>query len=213
MLRDLDIEVLSLQSFPGVPEIEEDGLTFDENALKKAREVSRHTSQTVLADDSGLEVDILGGEPGIHSARYSGPTATDASNNLKLLRNLEGVPKGKRGAAFRCALVLYRPDGRSKSFEGFWRGMTRSFSTRSRASRQRSSLPMSRTASATGEERLPNSGNGSKRIEVRKIRSQEVWRIKKQVMFRELIQTSQLHNFCQWKRGVAQSGSAHALGA
>jgi XTP/dITP diphosphohydrolase len=122
MLRDLDIEVFSLQSFPGVPEIEEDGLTFYENALKKAREVSRHTAETVLADDSGLEVDALGGEPGIHSARYSGPTATDESNNRMLLRNLEGIPKGKRGAAFRCALVLYRPDGWSESFEGSWRG-------------------------------------------------------------------------------------------
>lgn len=122
MLRDLDIEVLSLQSFPGVPEVEEDGLTFYENALKKAIAVSRHTAETVLADDSGLEVDILGGEPGIHSARYSGPTATDESNNRMLLRNLEGIPKGKRGAAFRCALVLHRPDGRSESFEGSWRG-------------------------------------------------------------------------------------------
>jgi len=122
MLRDLDIDVLSLQSFPGVPEVEEDGLTFHENALKKAREVSRHTSETVLADDSGLEVDILGGEPGIHSARYSGPTATDESNNRMLLRNLEGIPREKRGAAFQCTLVLYRPDGRSESFEGYWRG-------------------------------------------------------------------------------------------
>jgi XTP/dITP diphosphohydrolase len=105
MLRDLDIDVLSLQSFSGVPEVEEDGLTFHENALKKAREVSRHTSEVVLADDSGLGVDVLGGEPGIHSARYSGPTATDETNNLKLLRKLEGVPEGKRGA-----------------FEGSWRG-------------------------------------------------------------------------------------------
>jgi XTP/dITP diphosphohydrolase len=122
MLRDLDIEVLSLQSFPDVPDVEEDGLTFHENALKKAREVSRHTSETVLADDSGLEVEFLGGEPGIHSARYSGPTATDETNNQKLLRKLEGVPEGKRGAAFRCVLVLVRPDGRSESFEGSWRG-------------------------------------------------------------------------------------------
>ena len=122
MLRGLDIDVLSLQSFPGVPEVEEDGLTFYENALKKAREVARHTSETVLADDSGLEVDAFGGEPGIHSARYSGPTATDESNNRKLLRNLEGIPKGKRGASFRCVLVLCRPDGRNESFEGSWRG-------------------------------------------------------------------------------------------
>lgn len=122
MLRDLDIEVLSLQSFPDVPEVAEDGLTFYENALKKAREVCRHTSEAVLADDSGLEVDILGGEPGIHSARYSGPKATDESNNRLLLRNLEGIPREKRGGAFQCALVLYRPDGSSEFFEGTWRG-------------------------------------------------------------------------------------------
>ncbi len=122
MLRDLDIEVLSLRSYPDVPEVEEDGLTFYENALKKAREASRHTREAVLADDSGLEVDALGGEPGIHSARYSGPAATDATNNLKLLRMLRDVPREKRGAAFRCVLVLYRPDGQSESFEGAWRG-------------------------------------------------------------------------------------------
>jgi XTP/dITP diphosphohydrolase len=122
MLCDLDVDVLSLQSFPGVLEVEEDGVTFHENALKKAREVSRHTSEVVLADDSGLEVNILGGEPGIHSARYSGPTATDGTNNLKLLRKLEGVPEGQRGAAFRCVLVLFRPDGRSESFDGTWQG-------------------------------------------------------------------------------------------
>ncbi len=122
MLRDLDIEVLSLRSYPDVPEVEEDGLTFFENALKKASEVSRHTREAVLADDSGLEVDALGGEPGIHSARYSGPAATDATNNQKLLRMLRDVPREKRGAAFRCVLVLYRPDGQSESFEGAWRG-------------------------------------------------------------------------------------------
>ncbi len=122
MLRDLDIEVLSLQSFPDVSEVEEDGLTFHENALKKAREVSLQTRETVLADDSGLEVDVLGKEPGIHSARYSGTQATDETNNRKLLRNLKEVPKEKREAAFRCVLVLYRPDGQSESFEGAWRG-------------------------------------------------------------------------------------------
>jgi XTP/dITP diphosphohydrolase len=122
MLRDLDIEVLSLQSFPNVPEVEENGKTFFENALKKAREASLHTREVVLADDSGLEVDALGGEPGIHSARYSGPAATDVTNNRKLLGEMEEVPEGKRGAAFRCVLVLYRPEGQSESFEGTWRG-------------------------------------------------------------------------------------------
>ena len=122
MLRGLDVEVLSLQAFPGVPEVEEDGITFYENALKKARGVSRYTSEAVLADDSGLEVDFLNGEPGIHSARYSGPEATDESNNRKLLGKLQGVPREKRGARFRCILVLYSPDGKSESFEGAWRG-------------------------------------------------------------------------------------------
>jgi XTP/dITP diphosphohydrolase len=122
MLQGLPVEVLSLRDFPGVPEVEEDGMTFLENALKKAREVSRHISQTVLADDSGLEVDILGGQPGIHSARYAGPEATDGANNAKLLKTLAGVPKEKRGAAFRCVLVLYGPGRKNESFEGQWRG-------------------------------------------------------------------------------------------
>ena len=122
MLRDLPVEVLSLRDFPDAPEVEEDGATFRENALKKADAVSRHTGETVLADDSGLEVDVLGGEPGIHSARYSGPAATDESNNLKLLSDLRDVPKEKRGACFRCVLVLCRPDGHGEFFEGTWRG-------------------------------------------------------------------------------------------
>nr|HPG71308.1 XTP/dITP diphosphatase [Syntrophales bacterium] len=122
MLRDLPVEVLSLRDIPGVPEVEEDGETFRENALKKAGEVARHTSEAVLADDSGLEVDALGGEPGIHSARYSGEAASDESNNRKLLFDLRNVPQGKRGAAFRCVLALSDPDGRSEVFEGTWRG-------------------------------------------------------------------------------------------
>lgn len=122
MLQDLPVEVLSLRDFPGVPEVEEDGGTFRDNALKKAREVSRHIAETVLADDSGLEVDALGGLPGIHSARYAGAGANDAANNAKLLKALEEVPREKRGAVFRCVLVLYSPDGRSEVFEGSWRG-------------------------------------------------------------------------------------------
>lgn len=122
MLRDLPVEVLSLRDFPDAPEVEEDGATFRENALKKAGVISRHTGQNVLADDSGLEVDALGGEPGIHSARYSGPAATDESNNLKLLSNLRDVPEEKRGARFRCVLALCRPDGHGELFEGTWRG-------------------------------------------------------------------------------------------
>jgi len=122
MLQDLPVEVLSLRDFTGVPEVVEDGGTFRDNALKKAREVSRHISETVLADDSGLEADALGGQPGVHSARYAGPDADDKANNAKLLKALEGVPMEKRGAVFRCVLVLCSPDGRSEHFEGSWRG-------------------------------------------------------------------------------------------
>ena len=122
MLRGCDAEVLSLNDFPKVPEIEEDGRTFFDNALKKARVVSEITGMPALADDSGLEVDALNGEPGIYSSRYSGPGATDESNNRKLLENLSGLPPEQRGARFRCVLVFYRPDGTFDSFEGFWRG-------------------------------------------------------------------------------------------
>jgi XTP/dITP diphosphohydrolase len=107
-----------LVDYPDVPEIVEDGETFFENALKKARAVSEHTGQVVIADDSGLEVDFLGGRPGVHSSRYSGPDATDENNNEKLLRELAGVPEEKRGAAFKCVLVLYKPEGSFESFEG-----------------------------------------------------------------------------------------------
>ncbi|MFB3924947.1 MAG: XTP/dITP diphosphatase [Syntrophales bacterium] len=122
LLQDIDIEVLSLNDYPEFPEIVEDGRTFLENALKKARTVSEMTNEIALADDSGLEVDFLGGRPGVHSARYSGDRATDESNIRKLLEEMKGVPLEKRGAAFRCSLVLYRKDGIFRSFEGTLRG-------------------------------------------------------------------------------------------
>lgn len=105
-----------------MPEIIEDGLSFFENALKKAKQVSELTGEIVLADDSGLEVDCLGGEPGIYSARYAGEGATDEENNRKLLAKLEEVPLDKRAAAFRCVLVLYHPDSHFEHFEGLWQG-------------------------------------------------------------------------------------------
>jgi len=111
-----------LNDYPDVPEVVEDGSTFLENALKKARMVSEHTGEWVIADDSGLEVDYLNGRPGVHSSRYSGPDATDDENNRKLLEALKTVPPEKRGAAFRCVLVLYKPDGTYRSFDGELRG-------------------------------------------------------------------------------------------
>ncbi len=122
MLRDCDVEILSLEDFPDIPDIEEDGKSFFENALIKARTVSRITGETVLADDSGLEVDALGSAPGIYSSRYAGPDATDEKNIRKLLAELQEVGAENRAAAFRCVIVLFRPDGTFETFEGCWPG-------------------------------------------------------------------------------------------
>jgi len=97
LLEGMDIELLSLYDFPDAPEIEEDGASFFENSLKKARAISEYSGMTVIADDSGLEVDSLGGAPGIHSARYSGVGATDEKNISKLLTEMQSVPDGNRG--------------------------------------------------------------------------------------------------------------------
>lgn len=115
------IEILDLDNFPSVPEIEEDGKTFVENALKKARTVYEFTGLCSIADDSGIEVDFLNGEPGIYSARYAGENATDEENNRKLLKLLEGVPIEKRTATFRCALA-YVDGNIEKVFEGATKG-------------------------------------------------------------------------------------------
>jgi len=123
MLAGLPLEILSLQDFPEAPDIEEDGESFFANALKKAQTVAAYTGLPVLADDSGLEVDALGGAPGIHSARYAGVGASDGDNNEKLLEDLKDVPAERRGAAFRCVLVLYRPEGSCEEFTGRWPGV------------------------------------------------------------------------------------------
>jgi XTP/dITP diphosphohydrolase len=122
MLADLGISLFSLNDYPAIPGIVEDGKSFLENALKKGRTVAEVTGEVVLADDSGLEVDALGGAPGIYSARYAGNDADDLQNNRKLLHDLKGVPTANRGAAFRCVLVLYPPNGRYEFFEGRWEG-------------------------------------------------------------------------------------------
>ncbi len=106
LLADLGIDVLTLDAFPQVGEILEDGETLEENALKKAREVHRLTRMPSLADDTGLEVFYLHGGPGVYSARYAGPNATYADNCRKLLAELRGVPPRRRGAQFRCVLAL-----------------------------------------------------------------------------------------------------------
>jgi XTP/dITP diphosphohydrolase len=112
----------SIDEFPSVPKIEEDGRTFLANATKKAIVTARHTGCLALADDSGLEVDVLDGAPGIHSARYAGPCGHDFANNAKLLRVLHGRRPEERGAQFRCVLVLADAHRRLASTDGVFRG-------------------------------------------------------------------------------------------
>jgi XTP/dITP diphosphohydrolase len=121
-LKDLDLGILTLNDFPDVPDIEEDGKTFTENAFKKARFYSKYFGKLTLADDSGLEVDILNGMPGIYSARYAGKGATHRENNQKLLREMEGIPISERGARFRCVIAIVSQDGREAISDGFCKG-------------------------------------------------------------------------------------------
>lgn len=104
-------------------EIEENGQTFEENALIKARAVCSATGQAAIADDSGLAVDALGGAPGIYSARYAGENATDPERIAKLLEELKDVPAEKRGAAFVSVIAYVTPQGEEQTFRGECRGV------------------------------------------------------------------------------------------
>ncbi len=116
------VRIRPAASFPGCPEPEETGRTFEENALIKARAVARYTGMTALADDSGLEVDALDGAPGVRSARYAGPAATDRDNLLRLLDALDGISEADRTARFRCVMAIAAPDGRTWTEEGTCEG-------------------------------------------------------------------------------------------
>lgn len=107
LLVPLGIEVILQREFD-VPDVEETGLTFVENALIKARNACEHTGLPAIADDSGIEVDALNGAPGIYSARFAGPTANDSDNNRKLLESLAGLPEAQRTARYHCVMVLLR---------------------------------------------------------------------------------------------------------
>ena len=115
-----DMEVLGLDAFPEIGDIEETGTTFEENSLLKARTICELTGLPALADDSGICVDALGGAPGLYSARYSGNG--DAANNQKLLGELKDVPDEKRTAYFICVAAFVRPDGFEKVEEGRFYG-------------------------------------------------------------------------------------------
>jgi XTP/dITP diphosphohydrolase len=122
LLEDLQIEVVP-QSVFGVSEAIEDGSTFAENSLIKARHASEATGLAAIADDSGLAVDVLGGRPGVYSARYAGPGATDDQNIDKLLAELVNIPADARTAAFHCVATFVSPDGTPPlQAEGIWRG-------------------------------------------------------------------------------------------
>jgi XTP/dITP diphosphohydrolase len=108
-LANLPLRITSLKNFTNPPEVVENGRTFEENALKKARTLAEYSGLLTLADDSGLEVDALGGEPGIYSARYAGVEGDDERNNQKLLGELTGVGEEQRTARFVCALALCAP--------------------------------------------------------------------------------------------------------
>ena len=112
------IEIDTLASYPGIPEIIEDGNTFSENATKKAITVAKLTGQIAVADDSGLEVDSLNGAPGVYSARFAGEGATDTDNITKLMGLLKGTPPEKRGARFVCVIAIATPAGDVSLAEG-----------------------------------------------------------------------------------------------
>lgn len=123
ILKPMGFEVLSENDLEKpLPEVEETGTTYEENALLKAHSGLKETGRITVADDSGLSVDILDGAPGLYSARYSGSGATYASNNEKLLAALKGVPRDKRTAVFVSAIACVFPDGREFTVRGECRG-------------------------------------------------------------------------------------------
>lgn len=118
ILGSLPVEILSMKEAGIQAEIEEDGKSFEENALIKARAVCRLAGEMVLADDSGLEIDYLNGEPGIYSARYMGEDTSYRIKNQNLMDRLSGVPDEKRTARFVCAIAAAFPDGREYVVRG-----------------------------------------------------------------------------------------------
>ena len=120
-LGDFPVEIKNLDDFGPIPPVEENGTTFDENAFKKASFTAKILGLPALADDSGLEVEALGDAPGVHSARYAGPSATDAENNARLLREMEG--KTNRAAAFVCVISIAVPSGVAITYEARCEGL------------------------------------------------------------------------------------------
>jgi len=122
IVGELPISILTIDNFPGCPEVEEEGATFQENAIKKAAAVAAYTGKPSLADDSGLEVYALNNAPGILSSRYSGEGANDGKNIEKLLHEMRPLSDEERKARFVCCLALVYPDGKIEIFTGHVEG-------------------------------------------------------------------------------------------
>lgn len=120
LLKDFDLEVRGLDDFGPIPEVVEDGKSFEENALKKARFTAKALGLPALSDDSGLVVKSLGGAPGVYSARYAGQSGDDEANNKKLLRAMEGI--SDRQAEFVCVIAIAVPRGPALIYEGRCQG-------------------------------------------------------------------------------------------
>jgi XTP/dITP diphosphohydrolase len=121
LLKNFPVELKNLDDFGSIPPVEEDGTTFDENAYKKAAFTAKVLGLPALADDSGLEVDALGGLPGVHSARYAGPNASDTDNSAKLSSEMKG--KTNRAATFVCVISIAVPAGMALTYEGRCEGL------------------------------------------------------------------------------------------
>ena len=122
IMADLDYEIVTMKEAGFTGDIIEDGATFEENALIKARTIAKETGLLTLSDDSGLVIDALNGEPGIYSARYMGEDTSYDIKNTNLINRLEGVPDEKRSARFVCAVAAVFPDGREEVVRGTMEG-------------------------------------------------------------------------------------------
>lgn len=123
ILAEMPVKILTIEDFPECPEVEEDGRTFEENAVKKALNIARCTGKPSLADDSGLEVYALNGAPGVMSSRYAGPDSDDMKNIEKLLKEMDSLNDKKRSARFVCCIALAFPEGNIKTFFGYVEGI------------------------------------------------------------------------------------------
>ncbi len=122
LLRDLPLQVYTLQAFPQIRDLQEDGLTYTENAISKALTVARLTRRVAVADDSGIEIDALQGAPGPHSRRFLGEGISDAARNARILKLVAGVPAKSRTARYRAVVAVATPEGTARTFEGICEG-------------------------------------------------------------------------------------------